>query len=109
MTSFFGSDATLELTWEAKAYPDPGSERYRAGIESGTLSPTRPFLQLGKRAGELVQKASTSNLWLENEGLHLTHREGEARSTTRLHLEDFREAVVSRTAACAGTTPSVAE
>lgn len=93
---FLGSEASMELDWECRVYPERTSQKYEADLKSGKLKVGEPMLQVGKREGQLNTRASASNLWLEYEGLMMTTRDGKVRDTSRLHHEEFYRCVRER-------------
>lgn len=94
---FLGSEATMELDWECRVYPDSGSGKYAKDLQSGKLDHTKAMIKVGKQAGELVGSAATSTSWLDNEGLLLTTRDGKLQDTSRLHHENFYKCMRDRT------------
>lgn len=94
---FLGSEASMELDWECRVYPERLSKKYAKELESGKAKVGEPMLVVGRREGQLKARASASELWLEYEGLLLTTRDGEVRDTSRLHHEEFYRCMRDRT------------
>lgn len=94
---FLGSEASMELDWECRVFPERLSKKYAADLASGKMKLGEPMLSVGKRAGQLTSRAAASNLWLEYEGLLMTTRDGKPRDTSRLHHEEFYRCVRERT------------
>lgn len=86
---FLGSEASMELDWECRVFPERLSKKYAEQLESGKAKVGEPMMVVGRREGHLNARASASNLWLEYEGLLLTTRDGKVRDTSRLHHEEF--------------------
>ncbi|MED5330701.1 MAG: Gfo/Idh/MocA family oxidoreductase [Planctomycetota bacterium] len=95
-TLFLGSEATLELNWEINVYADRQSELYKEDLESGKKKPGEPFIRIRKKSGELITEAAPTNLWLENQGLTLTERDGMLWDTTILHHLEFADCIRNR-------------
>lgn len=95
-TLFLGTEGTMELSWQIRVYADKDSARYADAIRDGKIEPSTPFIQIGVDDGTLVAETAPSSLWLQNQGLLSTVRDGEIVDTTRLHLEEFFEACRTR-------------
>ncbi len=96
MTRVFGDDATMEVSFDLKVYPDRFSKRYRAELDSGKLKATEPFMTVSAEGAELTTEAAPSELWLEGRGMTKTVRDGRVVGTTRLHHEEFIDCIRER-------------
>ncbi len=105
-TILLGSDATMELSFGLRVYPDLGSEAYAKELRSGKLKRNKPFIELTGSHGELRTNAQPSSVWVEGRGLTLTTRDGERESSTRLHHEEFFECMQTRKDPSAGLRSS---
>lgn len=101
-TVIMGTDATMELNWEAKVFPDPTSPKFKDDIKQGKVKLNRPYIHITDKAGALNVKTAPSDLWLQGSGLTLTEVDGKVRDTTRLHHEDFYRCMKSRKDPVAG-------
>lgn len=95
-TTFIGAEATMELDWEAKVFPDDGSTKYQEGLSSGELASDKAMIKVEKSRGKLLQSAATSNLWVQGRGLLMTTRHGKQVDTTRLHHQEFYQSMSTR-------------
>jgi len=102
MTRILGDDASMELSWELRVYPDRFSTRYAEELKRGEMKATEPMLTVRGDGQALVTDAAPSELWLHGRGLTRTVRDGRVVNTTRLHHEELIDCVRTRKAPSAG-------
>jgi predicted dehydrogenase len=95
-TLFLGSEATMELGFDLKVFASAGSKKYAEQLKSGEIKLGQPFVKIGTERGEVITEASPSELWLENQGLLTTVRDGQTMDVTRVHHQDFYACVRDR-------------
>ena len=95
-TRVLGNDASLELSTDLRVYPDRFSERYAEDLAAGKLKAREPMIELSDQNAKKITEAEASKLWLEGRGMTLTTRDGEQRSTTRLHYANLFDCMRTR-------------
>lgn len=93
---FCGTDATMELSWEIKVYPERLSTKYAADLDAGKMQYNQPFTHVKDTAAGLQIEAAPTQTWLAGRGVTLTTRNGAVVDTTRIHHENFFDCVRSR-------------
>ncbi len=96
VSSYHGTEGTLEISWELKVFPDRFSSKYADALEAGKLNPNKPVIHLKDRAAATALSANPSEMWLAGRGATKTTRGGGEFDTTLLHLQDFFDSVRSR-------------
>jgi predicted dehydrogenase len=91
--TFFGHDASMELSANLTVYADRDSTRYRKQIDAGIIRPDTPLLtHVPGREGVDVVTSATEQ-YFASRGLLYTYRGGRRIDTTFLHLKEWLDAV----------------
>ncbi len=91
--TFFGHDASMELSANMTVYADRNSTRYRDHIEAGLIRPDTPMLtHVPGREGVDVVTSATEQ-YFASRGLLFTYRGGRRVDTTFLHIREWIEAI----------------
>ncbi len=91
--TFFGHDASMELSANMTVYPDRNSTRYSEQIEAGIIQPDTPLLSFvpGREGVDVVTSATEQ--YFASRGLLYTYRGGRRVDTTFLHIKEWLDAV----------------
>ena len=91
--TFFGHDASMELSANMTVYADRNSTRYRNLIDSGVVQPGTPMLtHVPGREGVDVVTSATEQ-YFASRGLLYTYRGGRRVDTTFLHIREWIDAI----------------
>jgi predicted dehydrogenase len=91
--TFFGHDASMELSANMVVYADRDSTRYRNLIDSGVVQPGTPMLtHIPGREGVDVVTSATEQ-YFASRGLLYTYRGGRRVDTTFLHIKEWIDAI----------------
>ncbi|HKX46906.1 MAG TPA: Gfo/Idh/MocA family oxidoreductase, partial [Planctomycetota bacterium] len=101
-TTFYGTEGTLEVSWQLRLFPDRFSAKYAEQVEAGKLDPETPMLELLDPAAATALQGKPTELWLAGRGATRTTRPDGEFDVTRLHLDDFFDAVRTRREPAAG-------
>jgi predicted dehydrogenase len=91
--TFFGHDASMELSRNMAVYADRDSTRYREQIQSGVITPGTPMLTFvpGREGVDVVTSATEQ--YFASRGLLYTYRGGRRVDTTFLHIKEWIDAI----------------
>ncbi len=90
--TIYGKEATMTIGGSLSMTPDGNSEKYRDLIESGTVSPSTPMLEIleGSTLSDAVDAVSSaSTAYYAARGLTTTSIGGQQWDVTHLHLKEW--------------------